>query len=393
MNPNQIILILSSAVLLSYIFDLIGKRLSLPSVTLLLLSGVGLRYAFPNTIDGIDFERQILPPLGTVGLILIVLEGTLELELNKEKLPVIKKSFWAAFYQLFFSVALIAILFVAVLQCSVLQALINATPFAVVSSAIAIPSSENLSPRRREFIIYESTFSDVLGIMLFNLLLNWANVGWWASVNFGRDLLLTVGLSVAACVLLALLLEHSRHRVKFLPIVSILLMTYAFAKMLHLSALVLVMMLGMLLNNANLFLRFDVANWFKKGGIERDLPQFKILVSEVTFVIRTFFFLLFGYSVQISELFDKQAFIYAGFILGAIFLVRIIYLWVSTRSVPSELSFFSPRGLITVLLFISIPDYIKLFGVNKVVLVIVVFVSALLLATGLLAGRRDKKNW
>jgi potassium/hydrogen antiporter len=147
------------------------------------VSGVSLRYAFPSAIDGLDFEKQILPSLGTVGLILIVLEGTLELELSQAKLPIIKKTFWAAFYQLFFSVGLIAFLFTTVLQCSVLQALINATPFAVVSSAIAIPSAEGLSAHRREFIIYESTFSDILGIMLFNLLLNWADVGWWATVN------------------------------------------------------------------------------------------------------------------------------------------------------------------------------------------------------------------
>ncbi len=389
MSSNLIIIILSGAVLLSYAFDLIGKKLGLPSVVLLLLSGMCLRAAFPNAIDWVDFERQILPPLGTIGLIMIVLEGTMDLELSVEKLPLIKKTFWAAFYQLFFSVVLIALIFSSVLHCSILQALINATPFAVVSSAIAIPSAENLSPHKREFIIYESTFSDILGIMLFNLLLNWADTGWWASVHFGRDLIFTIALSAGACLLLAFLLENIKHRVKYLPIVSILLMTYAFAKIWHLSALVLVMMLGILLNNASLILRFGLERWFSKGGIQRDLPQFKILVTEFTFIVRTFFFLLFGYSVLFTELSDKQSFIYAGFVIGIIFLVRIAFLWFSTRAVPPVLSFFAPRGLITVLLFISIPDYIKLQGIGKVVLMLVVLASALLLTTGLLTNKRE----
>ena len=40
---------------------------------------------------------KILPILGTVGLILIVLEGSLELELNKSKFPFVVKTSLIAF--------------------------------------------------------------------------------------------------------------------------------------------------------------------------------------------------------------------------------------------------------------------------------------------------------
>lgn len=389
MSSSTILIILSLAIIFSYVFDIIGKKLKLPSVVLLLLSGIGLRSIFPDNLEGFDYERNILPALGTLGLILIVLEGTLELELNKEKLPLIRQTFFAAFYQLIFNVSLIASFFMLMTDCSLLQAMINATPFAVVSSAIAIPSSENLELGQREFVIYESTFSDILGIMLFNLLLNWANIGWWASVHFIHNTIFIVLISVLACLFLAFLLEKIKYKVKFLPIVSILLLAYAIAKILHLSALLLVMMLGMLLNNMQLVLRYGLQKWFQEGRLKNNLPQFKVLVSEVTFVVRTFFFLLFGYSIVYTDLLHYEAFEYAGGIVAAIFIIRFLYLWSATRSISPVMSLFAPRGLITVLLFISIPEWIQLITINKVVLMLVVLFSSVLLAIGILTSKKS----
>lgn len=361
-----------------------GKKLKLPSVVLLLISGIILRSLFPDNLESIDYEKNILPALGTLGLILIVLEGALELELSKEKLPIIRQTFLAAFFQLIFNVICISLFFKFLTGCSILQAMINATPFAVVSSAIAIPSSENLGLKQREFVIYESTFSDILGIMLFNLLLNWADIGWWASVHFIHNTVFIILISILACLFLAFLLERITHKVKFLPIMSILFLAYAIAKILHLSALLLVMMLGILLNNMQLVLRYGLQRWFNQGGISKNLPQFKVLVSEVTFVVRTFFFLLFGYSIIYTDLLDYEAIEYAVGIVIAIFIIRFFYLWVATRSISPVMSLFAPRGLITVLLFISIPEWIQLATINKVVLMLVVLFSSILLATGIL---------
>jgi len=44
----------------------------------------------------------------------------------------------------------------------------SAIPLAIISSAVAIPSAAGLLKQDREFVVYESTFSDILGIMIFN---------------------------------------------------------------------------------------------------------------------------------------------------------------------------------------------------------------------------------
>ena len=50
---------------------------------------------------------------------------------------------------------------------STAAAVLAAIPFAVISSAVAIPSSAGLADRVREFVIYESSLSDILGVLVF----------------------------------------------------------------------------------------------------------------------------------------------------------------------------------------------------------------------------------
>jgi potassium/hydrogen antiporter len=44
-------------------------------------------------------------------------------------------------------------------------ALTNAIPFAIISSAIAIPRANRLTKKHKEFITYESSFSDIFGVI------------------------------------------------------------------------------------------------------------------------------------------------------------------------------------------------------------------------------------
>jgi cell volume regulation protein A len=50
------------------------------------------------------------------------------------------------------------------------RALANAVPLSIISSSIAIPSTRNFSAGQREFVIYESSISDILGVILFNFI-------------------------------------------------------------------------------------------------------------------------------------------------------------------------------------------------------------------------------
>ena len=89
MSVELILIVLSALVIFSYLFDLIAKQFKIPSVILLLLSGIGLRYLAGWLEIPIPNFEPILPLVGTIGLILIVLEGALELKLEQEKATII----------------------------------------------------------------------------------------------------------------------------------------------------------------------------------------------------------------------------------------------------------------------------------------------------------------
>ena len=165
-----LIIIICIIFLIAYFFDLTSSRTRIPAVILLLLLGWGIKQVTVFFQIEIPNLTSILPVLGTIGLILIVLEGSLELELNKKKLPVIGKSLILALLPMFILSLILALLFMHFGQYSFRHSLINAIPLCIISSAIAIPSVKGLSKSNREFVIYESSLSDIFGIIIFNFI-------------------------------------------------------------------------------------------------------------------------------------------------------------------------------------------------------------------------------
>ena len=46
-----------------------------------------------------------------------------------------------------------------------MNSVIYSIPLSIISSAVAIPSAASLLKHQKEFVIYESTFSDILGVI------------------------------------------------------------------------------------------------------------------------------------------------------------------------------------------------------------------------------------
>src|SRR3954453_8110474 len=92
-------LIIAVCVLLifAYIFDISSSKTKIPSVILLFVLGWTVKQVATFSEISVPDLTPILPILGTIGLILIVLEGALELELNKSKFPFIGRTSLIAF--------------------------------------------------------------------------------------------------------------------------------------------------------------------------------------------------------------------------------------------------------------------------------------------------------
>lgn len=388
---NYILITLSLLVICSYLFDLLAKRTKVPAVIMLLLSGIGLQYAAGYLNLNLSFLPAILPVLGTVGLILIVLEGALELDFSREKIAETRKAFFAALVILVATTAGITFLFKNYTQAPFMQCFLNAVPYSVISSAIAIPSVANLVSSKKEFIIYESSFSDILGITLFNFALTNDKITGYSVLTLGSDILITILLSAASCLLLLYLMKNIYHHIKFFLILAIIILIYATGKEFHFPTLFIVLAFGLLVNNA-----WSVKwPWFKKYFIYHDLPadlhQMKQLSAESAFIARTFFFVIFGLSMNVGNLADPVV-LYIGIpVVGIIYLVRYLYLRLALKKFMPEF-FVAPRGLISILLLFSIPVEQRLTSIGDGVMFLVILFTGLMIVAGLMGMRKTAEG-
>ncbi len=388
---SAIIITICALLLIAYIFDLTSSKTRIPSVILLLLLGWGVRQMAGALHINIPDLSRLLPIFGTIGLILIVLEGSLELELNKSKMRIISKSFIAALLPILFMSFLLSFAFQYFQSgLSLRDALTNAVPFSVISSAIAIPSVKYLSAANREFITYESSLSDIFGVILFNFVALTELNKSHTALESGLQLLIMIGVSFFATILLAFLLSKIDHHIKFVPIVLLILLIYAIAKLYHLPALIFILIFGLFLGNLDELKRFRWISKLKPDELNLEVHKFKELITEGTFMVRTVFFLLFGYLIETAEILNSDNFLWAAGIVAVALIIRAIQFKVS--KIPMfPMLFIAPRGLINILLFLSIVPAQQIPLVNKSLILQVVLLSAVVMMIGLMAtGKKEQ---
>lgn len=390
MDSSILIIALSLSVLVSYAFDLFSSRFKIPSVLLLLLLGLLTRQATDYAGVQVPYVGTVLPTLGTLGLILIVLEGALDLELHTEQLGVLRRTLLASALSILGGTLLMALVFYLLLNDSFYHCLIAALPFSIISSALSIPGASNLEDGQQEFIVYESAFAGILGILAYNFLLLSQESIFRAVWLFTRDTLLMALVSLGCCFGLLYLIGRISHRIKFLPIISVLFLVYALAEINHLSSLLLILIFGLFLNNTELFVRGRLGLILKNDLFEKELDQLKNLTAEGAFVVRTFFFLLFGYAAVPGELADVDALIVSALLVAVIIGWRWLTLRMTYAGSLKPLLWIAPRGLITILLYLNIPQNLRLVGFREGIPMLVVVVSSVVMMAGLVGRERGR---
>ena len=399
MNTVSILFALPLLVIFSYLFDAFARKTKFPAVILLLLTGVFIRViTSTNGYEDFEFLNDLIPVLGTIGLILIVLAGALELEINRQKLPTILKGFLSAIVILLLNIVVISWLFNYFLGMELHTATIFATPLSIISSAVAIPSAVNLLNQDKEFVVYESTFSDILGIVIFNYAIRQAESGQpmiaiESIVGLGLQILGIVVISILITYVLFRLLQNIEHHVKFFLILSLLILVYAIGKFFRLPALLTIFIFGVFLSNIKELLPKFLLRYFHLNHSEKGLHEFHILTSESTFIVRTFFFLFFGFSIVISDFDSFMPLVYGVLIFVIMFLIRYLYFVLTSFKIkPSVLLYMSPRGLISILLFLQIKDLEIIEIENSVIdermLLIVILTSMLVMTLGTLSNKQ-----
>ena len=390
------IIIFSLTIIISYFFNIYAKKTGIPSVLMLIGLGVLINYVLSSFI-GVEKPNlfPILKVIGVFGLILIVLEAALDLSLIKEKISLIIKSTLVALLGLVGTAYLSAealVLFVE--EMDIVTGLIYTIPLSILSSAIILPSVEDLNENKKEFMIYESTISDILGIIAFYAVLSMvgadSNEGVYGEV-FG-NLVFTVIFSIIISYVLVYVFQNIAGHVKLFLLIAILLLLYAVGKMFHLSSLVMILIFGVILNNYKLFFSGGLASLLNMKRVDHILNDMKVITAESAFVVRTFFFIIFGWSITISDLFSLKVIGIGICILFIIYIIRALFLFLFQGKDIFPQLFLAPRGLITILLFFAIPEETR--NANEEiegVLLFIILTTCLIMSWALVVQKNKEK--
>ncbi|HFS67544.1 MAG TPA: sodium:proton exchanger [Flavobacteriia bacterium] len=394
-KPEYLIIAgLSIIIIISFIFNYISRKTSIPSVLLLMVLGISLQYLIPDiTQNKSIFELLII--IGKMGLILIVLEAALDLKIKKDEIGLIVRAFIAALIILIVSSFAIAFILQYFLEATFFNAFVYAVPLSVMSSAIVIPSVSSLSHYKKEFMIYESAFSDILGIILFQFLLNSENYYSVSQIAFSlfSNIFITLIVAVVFGYITVWGIQKLTSHVKLFLIIAVLMLVYAIGSIFHLSSLIIILVFGIILNNSDLFFKGKLEQLIDKERIKEEYKGFYIVTLESSFLLRTVFFVMFGVTISLASLTNLKVAEISFLIIVALYLVRFIFLKIILwkKTVFPEV-FTSPRGLITVLLFYSIPNDFKIENFDQGIIMYIIIATSVIMTFALIWNKRKTRK-
>jgi cell volume regulation protein A len=237
---------------------------------------------------------------------------------------------------------------------------------ACTSSTVILPVLQQLGAREpvKVILLIESTLGDVLGVLTVGLLLDLrsgaAKGGGDAFRSLAVQILIPLGSAFVVGFCWSRLLPHLKEQ-RFLQVLTfaVMLLLYSVTESLRGNGLIAVLGFGLTLSNlpARKNPAMESGFWFTP----RIAPHEKILSfhSELSFLVRTFFFVLIGVVVDLSGL--KRLWIVVPVILAGIFLSRWMavqtsrWSWRDIRPDERELMvWILPRGLITIVLALQV---------------------------------------
>lgn len=396
LDTYTLIIGISLVIIISFFFNIFAKKTNIPSVLMLIGLGVLIQFLPEKYNADIYANLSTLEIIGNVGLVMIVLEAALDLKLSRDKKGLIINSFLVALIALVASSFAIAtiIYFVIPGVDSYYNCMIYAIPLSIMSSAIIIPSVGGLTGVKKEFMVYESTFSDILGIMFFYFMIESHELDGAVQVAsyVGINIAVTLVVSIILAYGMVFIFQRLTSQVKLFLVISVLMLMYALGKTFHLSSLLIILAFGLVLNNTRIFFRgARMRKWVNEEKVKPILHDFHILTLESAFVIRTFFFVIFGMFITINSILDPNVAIVSLGVIASLYIVRYAVLKLIVKQDITPQLYIAPRGLITILLFFVISGHPE-FTIEKFdagILLFVILISSIIMTVALITYRGE----
>jgi len=366
MDVALTILFLGVLIFLGNVFNRLFTLTRIPD--LLFLIGIGLLIGPVLGFVSPASFGIVGPIFATVTLAIILFEGGLHL-----KVETIRSSFQGTTIltissfiatMLFTTCVLYYGGYLTFLPALMLGAIIGGT-----SSAVVIPMIEFLHLRKDSgaILALESAITDVLCIVILLTILDVYLLG---TVNLGitaGKLIASLFMAVILGVLGGVFWSAFYHRLGDIKSIfltpAFLFIIYGIVDKLGYSGAIAALAFGITLGNLD---SFKISSFFP---FLHDIPQVelnpteKVFLSQLVQLLKTFFFIYIGLSIEFSNM---SSFIIGGAIVLALFVIRIILVYFSvSRTIPvwdaSVIAIMIPKGLAAAVLA-AIPFYAGVTG-------------------------------
>ena len=353
---------IGGVILIGFFANLLFRVTKIPSVLLLMAIGVLL-----GPVTGLVTSGELVsiaPFFGTLALLIILFEGGLELDISSV-LKQAPRATILSFLVFLISFVTVAALAFFVLHLSLLNSLLIASILGAGSPAIIIPLVSKLSvrPEIKTILKLESALGDVLLIVAVLFLLDVQASGKHSVSGIAYALFMSFAVafvisSIAGVLWARLVGWMGKEPLAYMLTLGFVFLLYFGVEELGGSAALAVLMFGMFLENMHVVadrVGMQMRYFF---GIDVRAEQFilqefmKNITEELSFLIRTFFFVYLGLLLDFRALTPQ-----IGLYGAAMVILLLASRWVAVRFIIKRSHFTKgelriihsmvPRGLAT----------------------------------------------
>lgn len=363
MGADLFLVLLGGLLVLAFLAEEAMARFHVPPV--LVLIGSGLLLGPATHVLPAERFIAVAPHFGALAFLLILFEGGLDLELGS-----VVRGLRGGLSLAVVGFALAALVVLALAMAAGLPPAVSAAyaiVLAPISGSIVLPLAGRLGlrPAVRTVLVLEAALADVLGVLAMGLLSRLETGGGIAGL-LAVGSLLAAGLSV----LLALLLGLAWPRVirllgerRFVDVLTfgLAMLLWGAADGAGASGALVVLVFGVTLANEEAILGSAGVRGGalgSLGAVARDtVTGLHSFIAQLTFIVRTFFFVFLGVVVQFADL-SLREYALAGAAVALLLLTRRLVLeFVESRGglavtgrERTGLMLLQPRGLVSAVL-------------------------------------------
>jgi cell volume regulation protein A len=347
--------ILAGGIILAGFFgNLFFDRTKVPDVIALL--GIGIVLGPISGLVRPENLHHLAEYVGSLALLVILFEGGMDLDIDR-----LRSEFGTATFLVLVSFILtasgIASYLHFILGWEVKQGLLLGAILGCTSAAIVLPIVNRLSVSEeiKTTLSVESALSDVLAVVLTISLIDAILIGQqdpvapFKAVVGSFSTAIVIGWLVGLVWMKVLDLMRGK-KLAYMLTLACMMITFGSVRILGGSGSIAVLVIGLVLGNADSFTRFLKI----KEPLSVD-QSIRFLHEEITFFIRTFFFVYLGMMFSFRNI-NSEFFKLCGILLLIIILLRMISAEMTVRMYPGKkadkllITLMLPRGLASAVL-------------------------------------------